>query len=912
MPHEELESLAGGEHAEPESARDPREDEAIVAQSRRDAEAARRRRRPLSESRGFDITLRVATILVVLALGAIGFALPTSVLRGGTAWLAFLFFVLSGWGYVVVRIRQVADPDFGLRAAWGAAGYLVVAGVLIAAGLFARPQILGLIGLGAAGFTWRELATPAPTWHRARDGLRMLRDRPGVSLLVLALGALALFQMLGAVAALDRNPWDDDLAYTPMIKRLLDAGDLVEPFSFRRMGAYGGQLALGALAGARGTLANVHLVDKALFFGIALLVVLGKAHERRVQPIWAVLIVLVLLLLPDTSINTAAQWTGVTMFLALYRAVSRDHWSLVGLVGVAACTLRQNYIAVVVLFVGLVLVQRLLATRRTTSWREALQIERARWQRVASVALLAIAGWWLAAFLSSRTFLFPYVSGTWNHDLSLRPSGLTWAGELADLMWAAIDTSPIVVVPVLFALLACTDDDRLGRPLRSLFVAIVLGFGLLVHSFAGTHPDHLWRYAFGFAIALTAIFVVEVGAEHERSAKLAPLGRWLLLATLALQLLLERRAVPERLRAIAADLREAAAIDRRGDPTAHLERYRHAAMQAAIPPGEAVAVLLDDPAFLDFKRNRIANLDTPGFASPALDGGEQLPSFQGAEALRAYLLEAGYPYVAFVRSERSRYFHRRNFWVWRLFNDIELFQIMSAYSIDMIESLTELATTSTLFYDEDGLVVLDLTAPLRPASRRERTGPEPARRGAFVRELAQREGLRDVWALASREDLLFEDGVGPLEFVDPRLPAARWYEVGPGVAAPPPDPSADPDGAVRAMRGKPIRALHRRVHLRVRASLIGAGDMRFTVRAHIALGRVYTRPRMDVSLDGALLASAIADDNGAYTVDVRVPRAQLGEDWCDLYLVFNSVADVNPSVREVRTAVLESVEWAAP
>src|SRR5262249_19703178 len=147
----------------------------------------------------------------------------------------------------------------------------------------ARPQILGLIGLGTVGFAWRELASPAPSWHRLRDGLRYLRDKPGIGALVIVLGAVALFQMIAGVATLDRNPWDDDLAYTPMIQRLLDTGGLVEPFSFRRMGAYGGQTALGALAAARGTLANVHLVDKALFFGIALLMVLGKARERRVQ-----------------------------------------------------------------------------------------------------------------------------------------------------------------------------------------------------------------------------------------------------------------------------------------------------------------------------------------------------------------------------------------------------------------------------------------------------------------------------------------------------------------------------------------------------------------------------------------------------------------------------------------------------
>ena len=824
--------------------------EAIVARSRADAEVARRRRPDPWDSPRLDRVLRIVVIVLVITLGGIGIALPHAVLRGGAAWLGFLFFVLSGWGYLIVRIRRVADPDFGLRAAWGAAGYLAVTGVLVALGLCASPAILALIALGAAGFTWRELASPTPSWHRVRAAVRFIRTRPALGVLAIVLVLVAMIQMLGAVAALDRNPWDDDLAYTPMIKRLLDDGNLVEPFSFRRMSAYGGQTLLGALAAARGTLANVHLIDKALFFGIALLIVAGKARERRAQPVWTVLIMLVLLLLPDTAINTAAHWTGVAMFLALYRAVARDHWSIVGLVGAAACTLRQNYIIVVVLFVAIVLLRRLRGTKRVMSWREAWQIEKPRWRLVAAVAVAAIACWWIAAFVSNGTFLFPLVTGTFNHDVSLVSDAMTWTQELASLVWASIDTSPVVVVPILFALLAFTDDDRIGKPLRSFFIAVALGFVFLVHGFAGTEPFHLWRYAFGFGVALTAVLVLEVGAEHERAARLSPLGRWLLLGVLALQLLITRGAVPRRFQTAFHDLREAAAIDRHGDPTARIEARRYATMQAAIPRGARVAVMVDDPAYLDFRRNELANLDTPGFASP----GTQLPAFRGAEPIRAYLVANGYRYLAFVRSERSRYFFRRDFWLWRIFHDSELFQIMSAYTLDTIDNFHELATTTTVLHDIDGLVVLDLATPVKVASKHERPGPEAVRRSDWFRALAEREGLRDAWSLVSRHDLRFEDGVSTLQFVDGTLPDPRWFEVAPARAP-------------GTLRGQPIRGLSRRAHLRLR----GTGAMRLQMRIAVALNAVHARPRIDVSLDGKILASVVADERGQYAFDLAVP-----------------------------------------
>jgi hypothetical protein len=89
----------------------------------------------------------------------------------------------------------------------------------------------------------------------------------------------------------------------------------------------------------------------------------------------------------------------------------------------------------------------------------------------------------------------------------------------------------------------------------------------------------------------------------------------------------------------------------------------------------------------------------------------------------------------------------------------------------------------------------------------------------------------------------------------------------------------------------------------------GDTDMRLALRASIALAKVHTRPRMDVSLDGALLASVVADDRGGYALDLPISRDRLAGGWADLYLVFNSIAEPELEGRELRVAVLESVEW---
>lgn len=838
---------------------------------------------------GPGIVLRGVTVLAVLALGAAGLAVPGSVLIGGAAWLAFLGFVLAGWGAIVARLAGAEDADAGLLVALGAAGYLAVAGVGIAAGLLTRPVVLALIGLGAAGFAWRELTAPVAVWHRVRGGVAWVRRNPPLGALAAALVALACVRLVGAVATLDRNPWDDDLAYTPLVARLLDAGNLIEPFSFRRLGAYGGQTALQALGAARGTLASVHLIDRGLALGAVLLGVVGHARARRTDPIWLGLIALVVIALPETAINTASYWTGVVMFLALYRLAVREDMALVGLVAAATVTLRQNFLAPVAVFVASVLVFRLAGLARAGSLREAWRRERRRWAVIATVALAAIAAWWIAAYASSATFLFPIVDGTWNHALSLQPAVVTWPEELAFLVSCALDPSPLAVLPILALAVAFVADRRPGRPLAALAIAGALGFVLLAHGLIGTEAPHLWRYAFGFTTALAIGFALELGAGDDQ-VELAPLGRWIVLAALVLQLVTSRAAAAHQVVALLDDIRHAAAQGRRGDPDTGAERRRYRAMQAAVPAGAPLLVMLDDPALLDYRRNPIANLDTPGFASP----GGQLPAFLGAEPLRAYLVAEGYRHVAFVRSERSRYFFRRGHWLTKLFADQELFEIMAAYTIDAIDSFAELATTTAVVYDADGLVVLDLAAPRRAASTRALPGGEPERRTAWTRALAEREQLRDAWSLATRADLRFEDGFGVLRFVDDSVDDPRWYEVSHGHEPP--------------SRGTPILPMHRRCHLRVR----GATDMRLVLRAAISFNVVYTHPRLDVSLDGELVSSAVADAAGRYLIDATVPRDRLAGGWHDVYLVFSTVGAPDRDPGDLRVARLESVEWAPP
>jgi hypothetical protein len=818
------------------------------------------------------LVARIAAIAVLLGLAVLGLALPGSLLLGGLAWLCVLLGALSGWGWFVVRIARVEDPDIGLRVAWGVAAYLAVAGVLLMLGIYSQPVVLAAVGIGVVGFAWREIVTPSPLLATARDGLAALRAQPLLAAIAIVLGAAVLVQMLGGIAHLDRNPWDDDIAYTPMIRRLLDCGDLIEPFSFRRLASYGGQPVLGALVGARGSLASVHMLDQTLCYGLVFMLVVGHARQQGASALSLVLVVAVLLFAPDISLNTASYWSGAVMFIALYRTTVANHFIIAAIVAAATCTLRQNYIPVA----GLFLLLTLMSAR----------VPRMTWFRSLAVVGVVMLPWLIAASISSRTFLFPVIEGTWNHGLTLGPSGWNWVDKLSLLLVTIIDSQPIVIMLVFIPLVAVTTDTRRTRPLPALLAANLIGFALLVVTFSDADPPTMWRYAFGYTVALFCMFTLDAADADSGPVKLAPLGRWVLLAALVIQLMSSRSGHVKRYARMLGDIREVAAIEGKGDPNAQVEARRHAAMQAVVPVGAPLLVMLDDPGFLDFARNRIANLDVPGFASP----GTQWPHFVGPEPVRAYLLANGYRYVAYVRSEASRYAFRRGFWLWRVFNDIEFFQAMSAYTIDVIDTFEYFATTSHILYDASGLVVLDIERSYEKPRALDPAG-ERVRRDAFLRDLAEQEGFAAEWSLTTRNDVVFADGLSGLTFAQPG-DNAKWFEV----AAIDPEPK----------RGVPVRWMYRRTHLRVR----GSRDMHLVLRGRVNIGVLYARPRLDVSINGTLLGSTLVAPDGAFTIDLTVPAAQLaGSRWSDLYVLFNAIGQPERDARDVRIASLESVTW---
>jgi hypothetical protein len=655
--------------------------------------------------------LRGLAIAVPLGCAVLGLVATDSVLVGGAAWSIALVACLAGWGHLVRRWLG-ADADLGLVLAWGAGAAMTVAGVLLAAGVLSRPALLALIAVGLAAFAWQQAtaAPPAvPAW------LAAARAHPSRTAFWLLIAVIAGVNALCALAAVDGNVYDDDIIYTPMVRRLLEIGDLDEPFSFRRLSAYGGQTVLQGLAAARGTLANLYLADGVVFQLIALLLVTGMAYppkssgsRTRIDEVLVGLGVLVLVLLPSTAVNTASYWTGVVFFVATYRtvvaagadgALTARGFAVAGTLAACAGTLRQSYLPVAILFLLAVLVAR------RPRWRDGG--ERRLWLATALGGAIALVPYALAALRSNHTFLYPFWAGTANPHIHTRPALASAWHELQFFVEVTLEPDPIRVALPLLPVLLLARDRRPGRPLLALALASGAGYLLLVHSFLLSVPQNLWRYAFGYTTALVLVLIVEVArsadTDGDAPVQVSTLGRLILAGALLVQLAVSGRGLAREYRDAAGDLQAAVATG--GVPigeAAVARAYRE--LQAAVPAGVTLAVLLDQPFHLDHARNHVINLDTPGYASfrPGL------PFFQGPAPVIDYFLRHGIRYLAFVRADRSRYMYRRDFWLQRMLFDTELWRVQGAYMVDFLDTTAAIAAQRRILLERDGMVVVDL------------------------------------------------------------------------------------------------------------------------------------------------------------------------------------------------------------
>ena len=255
-----------------------------------------------------------------------------------TLWGLCVGLSFHGWGGMVRRMAwpSRAAPDWGLQAGWGMAFAAVVGGAANLLNLAVTPAVIGFVAIGAMIALW--------SGRRAWEWLGLTEAIP-----VLFIAILLVLHMAARTRGLPLDCSDDGVAYFGFIRRQLELGSVMEPFSLRRLGGMGGQIFLQSLVVSLGTMDAAYILDRAL----APLLIYGllRGMQPRGPIAFTLLAAVVGLALPIQEFNSQAFCSAIVLLLTLVRTLDWVGGScktasavVIGMVVAGAISLRAHYL----------------------------------------------------------------------------------------------------------------------------------------------------------------------------------------------------------------------------------------------------------------------------------------------------------------------------------------------------------------------------------------------------------------------------------------------------------------------------------------------------------------------------------------------------------------------------------------
>jgi hypothetical protein len=571
-----------------------------------------------------------------------------------------------------------------LRIAWGLSAILAVGGWLVALEI-STPFVLG--GVLAIGLV-------------ALIALREKDEAFALSrLLVLTLVGLTVF-LVTKVAVESPEPCDDHMAYYQFVEQLRATGGMEQPFSFRRLAAYGGQNFLQELTTLTGDWHNYMALEVALAPVIVFALLLGEMTKRRLYlPSFIVIAYLLTANFHVIRWNSASEATTALLILTLLRTLklieegagSRKLLIIAGLIAAAVSTMRDSNLAFPAILFGLFM----LTQHRLLDWKRHLAVGLTfglSW-------IFFLVPWAIALMESSGTPLYPFIKGYHHADFETYALG----GSLS--VWLSHAQGVIAYMPLTLAIAAGTAAfGRSKLPALGLATAVINGVALIV-AFSAASVWPLTRYIHPSVVA-AMLFSLSIMLSVR--LKLSPM--WEKIVTPAGMVLIVGHA---SLLLLAYFSREPTPWSQRDEAyEARIALYR--AAQAQVPPGDKILVWVAGPFGFDQARNPIINLDHAGPISPP----PGMPFFKGPEALAQYLQGLGIRYVIYddfdvpLDVALNKCVVRPKWTSWATEDD-PLLQKLSPYGLDAMRNLDSFGAQDKVLFRENGVTLVE---PLVPAS----------------------------------------------------------------------------------------------------------------------------------------------------------------------------------------------------
>jgi hypothetical protein len=310
---------------------------------------------------------------------------------------------------------------------------------------------------------------------------------------------------------------------------------------------------------------------------------------------------------------------------------------------------------------------------------------------VGALSLLLLLPWMLLLQKAIGTPFMPPFYGSVNPImLEIHSVKGDFVTKVIGAISALIIAELMVFMPIaLFFLVRKNSPPALSILLSTLITVVIFAY-----SWSIIPPNYFYRYTFPFFVALwVSIFVnytrhLGESSDSEKGFLRCPAFIWL--SVLLLLGTFQISPMVNGLRSFVSSIPEQIANK---SPLLPAENYRLLKnLQDQIPPGESILVMVDAPYMLDFKRNKIFNVEAVGQCSPW--GG--LPFFKGPDALKEYLTKNQVKYVIYVKPESAFMYYRKDYWAnnpW-VKQGFEFIAEYGKYVIDLSDNLAALSENS--------------------------------------------------------------------------------------------------------------------------------------------------------------------------------------------------------------------------
>ena len=627
------------------------------------------------------------------------------------AWGFVILVAWIGWGRLLDRILfPKARTDWGQSAAWGLALSVVVGGMLNVLSYISQTVVLVYLGTGV--IVWLlDLLTWRP--NRVNSAFPARSDLRNSKILFVA-GALvvllALIQYAGSVSVsrydspsspagpVRFNQADDFQAYFVFPEKMMQLGSISpDPFCARQIeSSLGGQSFLDALILSVLSVQNLHMLDPGLGLLLIIGLLWGNFKETGTSLAWSLALLLVFVWMAPPTVNIASLYTGMALFLSLYRTLDWKAFSagrflsrilVIALIAAAICSLKSTFIPACGVLLGCSFV----------CYAVGEKFKRTALAELGSAAVLVVAftlPWMISMYQSSGTLLYPLLGRGYHqplHWLTISRGVQLLFKHLTDPSWVALATLGV------FYLMSRRWEIGGREAVLSLLLGAAVGH--IVITLATGEPNNS-RYSFPFVFA--AVLVLVTGAasslpavgqnKWEASAPMVAIGVTLFLV--GSTWFPSRILYAECLQGVRRGIQRAPLV-----PSPEMAAYQR--LQQSVPRDEVILARLEKPFLLDFKRNTVFVVDY-AVASPP----PGMPLNEGAEALARYLTSRSTRYVAYSYTGEAA---RRAVVTHDQYSPFTLNQIERTF--DFEDDLEQLSKTRRHVYDDGHSFVLDLSQP---------------------------------------------------------------------------------------------------------------------------------------------------------------------------------------------------------